>query len=77
MTALICFLAAAQVLMCICHTAAAVIWARERRDMLNRIMAKSGGEYIRISSADTEKRETKRQRRARKWRSEVKDEAVQ
>ena len=42
---------------------------KERKDLINRIMARDPTEYIRIVSAGTDdKRESTRQKKAKKWR---------
>lgn len=53
------------------HVIALLVWARERRDLLNRIMAKDGSEYIRITSSPREKKESVRERRKKAWREEI------
>lgn len=53
------------------HVIALLVWTRERRDLLNRIMAKDGSEYIRITSSPREKKESVRERRKKAWREEI------
>ena len=53
------------------HVVALLVWTRERRDLLNRIMAKDGSEYIRITSSPREKKESVRERRKKAWREEI------
>lgn len=53
------------------HVIALLVWMRERRDLLNRIMAKDGSEYIRITSSPREKKESVRERRKKAWREEI------
>ena len=73
MTAVI-VLAISVVVLSFALAALALSWARERKDLLNRLMSKDVSEYIRVTSAGNgEKSETKRQKRAREWRGEKRE----